>query len=937
MADNNNQQETARAVYPLMDISAFPPITLPRPQKRTNGNGYDFDNYSVDLLARSNGSLAGAVHVGYLFDILREVLIPTIDNETRNWFVGNVDTGVKAEGRTPAFRYYETEEEGEEKKKRVLQVGYYETNSKGEKVFSGAQDLLDIDALVPYFAWIKLDDNGKVDEAGGELWLTYSLGGVTYKLIAADRLKLRFSDLTPEDIAVLQAPVRAVVAEAWAALERANTAAQTAEDAAALATGAVAESNAATARANTAADGANAAAKRVTDAILDIAAEKKAALEAAAAANTAAGNADTAAKGANDAASSANTAKTNADTAAQSANDAASAATTAKTNADTAAQSANDAASAATTAKTNADTAAQSANDAASAATAAAKSANAAAATVDAAVAAAGTATTAANNAAAKAEKASQHPPTIDPSTSTWKLWDADNDRYEATNYPSRGIQGPKGDNAHSPRINSTTSTWEVYDDTAQKYVDTGVQVNSTYTLTANGIAAALGFTPANSSHTHDDRYYTETEIDTKLNGKAASGHTHDDRYYTETEIDTKLNGKAASDHTHNSIKDAGDGRVLQFNYSTAALAYDKFTWIAVWNGNTLQSVNKSVFAPASHTHDDRYYTETEVNTKLTDGSVSKVGTTNVGSASRPVYLNAGVPTAGTYTFGNASGNAPISNGTVNTNLNADMIDGLHASNFMRSYGTLWNNNETVADWAKRIASIVGILTRSDWSWAQSTDLSIGSYSIDSQRYSAIDFRAGNLNNSWQQKAYLFLPTYSDSSMIYIVQMSTSSTAGVVTTSVKRYADYDTILASNVASATKLQTARTLTIGNTGKTFNGEGNVSWNLAEIGAAPLGANAVTALNAVPIDKPLVIATINSATAQTFGLANTTVPAGREIHVIINNTSSGSLTVALPTAAVYKNCCGEASITIEAGKYGEISAVSNGSNIFLRAIGS
>lgn len=45
----------------------------------------------------------------------------------------------------------------------------------------------------------------------------------------------------------------------------------------------------------------------------------------------------------------------------------------------------------------------------------------------------------------------------------------------------------------------------------------------------------------AASSHNHDSRYYTESEIDSKLNGKAASSHTHDDRYYTESEIDSKL------------------------------------------------------------------------------------------------------------------------------------------------------------------------------------------------------------------------------------------------------------------------------------------------------------------------------------------------------------------------------------------------------------
>ena len=43
---------------------------------------------------------------------------------------------------------------------------------------------------------------------------------------------------------------------------------------------------------------------------------------------------------------------------------------------------------------------------------------------------------------------------------------------------------------------------------------------------------------------------------------------------------------------------------------------------------------------------------------------------------------------------------------------------------------------------------------------------------------------------------------------------------------------------ANAVSATKLQTARTITIGNTGKTFDGSANQSWSLSEIGAAPYG---------------------------------------------------------------------------------------------------
>ena len=32
----------------------------------------------------------------------------------------------------------------------------------------------------------------------------------------------------------------------------------------------------------------------------------------------------------------------------------------------------------------------------------------------------------------------------------------------------------------------------------------------------------------ADADHNHDDKYYTETEINTKLSGKADSSHTHE-------------------------------------------------------------------------------------------------------------------------------------------------------------------------------------------------------------------------------------------------------------------------------------------------------------------------------------------------------------------------------------------------------------------------
>ena len=56
---------------------------------------------------------------------------------------------------------------------------------------------------------------------------------------------------------------------------------------------------------------------------------------------------------------------------------------------------------------------------------------------------------------------------------------------------------------------------------------------NSANTLWENMTLAEAGVSAV--GHTHDDRYYTETEMDNFLSGKSATTHTHDDRYYTET------------------------------------------------------------------------------------------------------------------------------------------------------------------------------------------------------------------------------------------------------------------------------------------------------------------------------------------------------------------------------------------------------------------
>ena len=82
---------------------------------------------------------------------------------------------------------------------------------------------------------------------------------------------------------------------------------------------------------------------------------------------------------------------------------------------------------------------------------------------------------------------------------------------------------------------------------------------------------------------------------------------------------DLKLNGVSVSTngHTHSSVTDIGNSTATTFAYSKSGLNYGDYTWLAGWNGYELRAVNKSQFATSGHTHDDRYYTESEINTKL--------------------------------------------------------------------------------------------------------------------------------------------------------------------------------------------------------------------------------------------------------------------------------------------------------------------------------
>ena len=148
------------------------------------------------------------------------------------------------------------------------------------------------------------------------------------------------------------------------------------------------------------------------------------------------------------------------------------------------------------------------------------------------------------------------------------------------------------------------------------------------------------------SGHTHDDRCYTEAEIDgkmqtinTALSGKAASNHTHDDRYYTEAEMDSKLGEKSNAGHSHVVADVTGLDSALA---GKAAASHSHAQADVTGLADALAGK-----APASHTHN--YAGSSSAGGSAT--SAVKLDTSTAGSATQPCYFANGKPSACTYSL----------------------------------------------------------------------------------------------------------------------------------------------------------------------------------------------------------------------------------------------------------------------------------------------
>lgn len=347
-------------------------------------------------------------------------------------------------------------------------------------------------------------------------------------------------------------------------------------------------------------------------------------------------------------------------------------------------------------------------------------------------------------------------------------------------------------------------------------------------------------------------------------------------------------------------------------------------------------NINGAVTGPASATSGA---------VALFDGTTGKVvkNSATVGSATRPIYLNNGVPTAGTYTFGNANGNAAINNGTVNTNLNADMIDSMQGIDLAYANNSIsikvGSNASTIttAQFLSKLSDL-GAFNHRAWSakvgWSYAANDTITDTGCGDIQLAGCAIQVYKDTNA----------SGTDSTFIEIITSPTvSALSGTspVANAVFIYRNngsayqpkWTRLMKSddNIASASKLQTARNIALtghvtGNAN--FDGGSNITITTTD---PRKKANKVTNLGAIPADGDLCICTI-SANA-TLGLSGT-LKVCEEVHVIIKNSGSSKITITIPSSFI--NTMSDP-LEIEAGAYAELNILSDGTSNYVRGIGS
>ena len=150
-----------------------------------------------------------------------------------------------------------------------------------------------------------------------------------------------------------------------------------------------------------------------------------------------------------------------------------------------------------------------------------------------------------------------------------------------------------KDNNEYNLRIDQNGSaTYAKYENNSWYYQD--LLAPKSYTKSNN--------TQGNIEYDLSNHTHSWNNITGKPSSFTPSSHTHDDRYYTESEMNSKLSGKSDTNHSH--------------SWSSITNRPSTFTPSSHSHGWGDITGKPSTYTPSSHTHDERYYTESEINNK---------------------------------------------------------------------------------------------------------------------------------------------------------------------------------------------------------------------------------------------------------------------------------------------------------------------------------
>lgn len=223
---------------------------------------------------------------------------------------------------------------------------------------------------------------------------------------------------------------------------------------------------------------------------------------------------------------------------------------------------------------------------------------------------------------------------------------------------------------------------------------DTKLSSEAGYTIYTAGSATSVPwsgvtgkpstFTP--SSHTHDDRYYTESEMNTKLAGKSDTGHTHSQYLTSHQDISGKVNNNADGADSLLSKIAAWTATPTDDTYfirqdTAGTNTFGRVKFSTLWN--YIKAKGDSIYAKVAHSHKISEITDignASVNYANSAGSAKTATsagsctgnaatatalTSSAGSASQPVYFSGGKPVACSYTI-----NASVPSGAKFTDTN---------------------------------------------------------------------------------------------------------------------------------------------------------------------------------------------------------------------------------------------------------------------------